>query len=496
MLWTLLACLDAPSPDVGGRASESLSELPSGDTATEGGVAPATAGPTASTGWKAPTGASAGTGGTGGLVASGGTAGTGDTAATGDTAGTGSTSDTSATGPGAPTGDTGGVPLIDEALLGRCDPTQAVAVGAGGDDLFRVTLPAGRCNDGTPAVAYVRAATDPAHADDWVIYLDGGNRCATGEECSIRWCGEDFHNARKMSSRWESEDRGIEGIDGDGVRNALAGWNHVQVPYCSSDNWVGRRSDVVLSNAQGVAFRVHFEGALIVESLIDTLEQGAVSDDGQVALAPLGGASRVVMAGSSAGAVGVMAHLDRLAERLAPVEVLGVLDAMSGPSEAHLTAAQQALAEASGQRQWNDEFVAVYDAQADDSCLANAGSTWECIVATPLQADHVTTPFFLHFDLRDNLIQEVFASFGLSSTDFAEATAATMTDLAAARPEVGVHATTCAQHVFLDADRWFHDLRLPVDGVDQSLHDALVSWLDGQPVIAVDDPSAPQSVCP
>jgi len=245
-----------------------------------------------------------------------------------------------------------------------------------------------------------------------------------------------------------------------------------------------------------VSFRVHFEGALVIDSLLGVLEAGATSDDGQAVLPPLGAASRVVLAGSSGGAVGVLSHLDRVAERLPSAEVVGVLDAMAGPSSAHLTPAQQALKDASGERQWEEDFLPIYDALVDDSCQVDALEAWECVVPTALQFDHVQTPYFVQFDLRDSLLISVFESFGVTSAEFPGATAATLQDLIVARPDVGVRASTCSQHVYLGSDLWLHEQLLPVGGVDLSVHDALLTWLDGGLVAAVDDPVAPQSVCP
>src|SRR5688572_8715958 len=81
------------------------------------------------------------------------------------------------------------VPLLDEALDVRCPNPKAGSLFPVGDDLHRVTLTdaAGRCNDGTPPVLYVRAATDPAHDSDWLWIFDGGGDCTNHEACAARW---------------------------------------------------------------------------------------------------------------------------------------------------------------------------------------------------------------------------------------------------------------------------------------------------------------------
>ena len=69
-----------------------------------------------------------------------------------------------------------------------------------------INAPGAVCNDGTPAVMYVRAArsgaTEPdgPSANRWAIHLEGGGSCESFEDCGARWCGLGFYTAAKMSS--------------------------------------------------------------------------------------------------------------------------------------------------------------------------------------------------------------------------------------------------------------------------------------------------------
>lgn len=88
--------------------------------------------------------------------------------------------------------------------------------------------------------------------------------------------------------------------------------NHVLIPYCSSDSWSGSR---VASNPGDFSFM----GSQIIEQvMIDLLPHG------------LKDADFLLLAGSSAGAVGVLINLDRVSDlmhRLAPrVQVRGLAD--------------------------------------------------------------------------------------------------------------------------------------------------------------------------
>lgn len=74
--------------------------------------------------------------------------------------------------------------------------------------------------------------------------------------------------------------------------------NHVFVPYCSSDSWSGRRSKPDSKDS----FR--FMGSLIVRQVIaDLIPLGLGNAQG----------TELMMAGSSAGGLGVMLNLDKVA---------------------------------------------------------------------------------------------------------------------------------------------------------------------------------------
>lgn len=75
--------------------------------------------------------------------------------------------------------------------------------------------------------------------------------------------------------------------------------NHVFIPYCSSDIWSG---DSPASSAGDLSFL----GSRIVEQVITELLPRGLSD-----------AKLLLLAGSSAGAAGVMINLDRIAQLLA-----------------------------------------------------------------------------------------------------------------------------------------------------------------------------------
>jgi len=382
------------------------------------------------------------------------------------------------------------VPMIGAALAQRCEP--AFDAEPPSVSMHRVTLPSARCNDGTPAVLYVRPATDP-DVTDWVVYFDGGSRCANGESCAARWCAEDAYNATKMSSLWAPEQRDIRGLQALDERSQFRGWNHAFVYYCSSDFWLGDAADVVLSTDEEGAFRMHFEGARIVDEAVDWLLAGGASDDGHVEMPSLASAGRVVWAGSSAGGMAVTQHGDALAAAVAPASSFVVVDALSTPDPALAYAPGAAEAwDAELQRQWSDEVVPVYAARLHAGCLTGeAAAPWHCWEPSFVHQRYLQAPLFVHHDLRDAVLFDSYGALGVTLPGYIHASMALLEGLAASEPAVAVHGPSCGTHTILSADGTFHDQA--VQGV--SMHDGLVSWLDGGVVDLIDPGPGNASTC-
>ena len=106
-------------------------------------------------------------------------------------------------------------------------------------DLQKIVLnaPGAVCNDGTPAIMYVRparvGATEPdgPSANRWLIHFEGGGTCTTFEECGVRWCGLGFYTAHQMSSTFEENFISRNGLLNRNGTNRLADRNLVMLNY-------------------------------------------------------------------------------------------------------------------------------------------------------------------------------------------------------------------------------------------------------------------------
>lgn len=376
------------------------------------------------------------------------------------------------------------VPLLGEALA--CDPTPEPLPD--GDDLRRATLaaPDALCNDGTPGVLYLRAATEPEHDRDFVLYLDGGRYCEDWEVCVERWCGRGFYDAHKMSTAWAPETRPVEGLTGPHADNPFRGWNQVFFHYCSSDRWSGTRRDVVLDGDP--PFRLHFLGDALLGAGLDALREGLASDDGVEALSSLATARRVLVAGSSAGGQGVFTQLDRIAGGLPGVDVRGVVDAVFYPDRELLEPDTAALFAADLQLV-DADLYGLWGGVADRSC-AEAGLGWECRDGNVVLREHTATPVFLHHDLADAEIYDGSFAFAMTEQAYVDAALATF-----ARWEAdgtgSFLLTGCGEHTALSSDVRF--LEYAVAGTSVAL--AIAAHAAGDTVTVADDATLSQSVC-
>lgn len=341
-------------------------------------------------------------------------------------------------------------PPIDTALA--CGTPGGAGVTQSGNRLFRVDIPPSDypnavCNDGTAGVFYVVASPGGANANRWNIHLQGGGACSSPERCAERWCSFDtnFGMDKMTSTLAPANGAAGNGIFSASPTNPFHDWNHVLVHYCSSDSWSGTGEDVSVtaelpSGLGTVDYSIQFQGASIVDAVIDMLRQpgGAPvqytdSQFNTVAMPDLDAAELVLLTGASAGGTGVVHNLDRLAAELPATNtncapncddlVRGVIDASYGPSriplDATLTNAciEQGLCTYPGiaNALWDDGMVAMWHILGDDSChawhLAHApDQLWRCGDATWLIENHLSTPFFVRFDLQDSLITSNMAS--------------------------------------------------------------------------------------
>lgn len=399
--------------------------------------------------------------------------------------------------------------------------------------------PEARCNDGSPAVMYIR----PANAGNptappsrkWLIFLDGGGGCHDADQCLLeRWCGGGgrvFDRAGKMSSL-----NAPEAIRGFGIFslqppapfvNQFADYNHVLVHYCSSDNWIGSAKLTGISTSTGTAYDIQFQGEAIVNAVISTLLSGPISADPEAqefyrtTLPNLQGASEIVLAGESAGGGGLRHHLDRLYTLLQAavadplVKIRGVVDAGAPPGlwdPAISWADPYSPADYPHNLLTQMEppvrsFWGANDSALDQSCLDAAWTADHNLVGSHPQIcydttytlmNHITTPVFLRQDINDPLAKQRYVDWVLYATpdDFWSAQFAQLGLFASYTSAAGglepplaapgVQGIHCRRHVAIQTNDGFFAHHVTGPGVPVlSFHDLLVAWLGGAPSVQI-----------
>ena len=416
--------------------------------------------------------------------------------------------------------------------------------------------PLATCADGTPSSFYIRPGFG-ADVDRWVIHLQGGGGCNDPVSCQERWCGQQgIYTASQMSSDWDADgivDRPdhawIAGISQLLLANDFYGWNHVFVPYCSSDLWQGRASDVDFGGTG--AFTVDARGHKILQVVRRMLRKLGLNPgwtaQGGYTVPDLDDATEIIFSGTSAGGFGALHNADWFLEPLSARSGLVVdaavdvsFDTASDwdvwatntglPYNSHRFAAWEDAWDVGG---YYDEINAFVDEDCRDwyepigklnRCVSPALVLRLAIGGDPL----IDTPTLLRMDLQDNVLSDwlttspnpegdtivIGGAGGVTATldDYAAMMRQTMVELAAeTETNISVHAPKCGVHVGLERFDAFHqwttpdstDVAIPVSlGNDATAHDAILEWFDPggafQPLrrIDTDEPGTTLSSCP
>jgi len=96
------------------------------------------------------------------------------------------------------------------------------------------------CTDGSPAGFYFREASVASpNKKKWIVWLEGGGICQSNEDCWRRSKGD-----IGSSSAWPNMHEGAQLISAESSVNPdFHDWNHVWVPYCSGDVWLGQATE-------------------------------------------------------------------------------------------------------------------------------------------------------------------------------------------------------------------------------------------------------------
>lgn len=385
------------------------------------------------------------------------------------------------------------------------------------DTMFRVTQrdPLAVCNDGSPAVFYIRRAPEGSpHANDWLVWLQGGGSCNSPGDCGDRWCGRQPgpYSAKTMSSRWEPSTKNSQGIFSQRNDNQFRDFNVVAAVYCSSDEWSGAHTidvpagpSVSDPSRQLPAYRIAFHGNLILNGMLLALMDGVAADaDPAVTLPPLETAERLIFAGTSAGGAGAVTQANRVAEFLRflnpDMDVQLVADAIARPYEADGVLLTEEIVQTAREQQY--EAAQWRGSYLDQDCMeAHLADPEICTQKAHVLFHHVNLRAFSQFDLADNTVgpwlYPVYPPFVLATRalyqGFPSLPSPGGEDVAPT--DFGYFAPKCGHHTTL-SDPEFYTIAIDAPQADVNLHDALWFWWQGLGVPRLVDDDATPSLCP
>ncbi|KAM3864935.1 inactive palmitoleoyl-protein carboxylesterase notum1b [Diretmus argenteus] len=164
------------------------------------------------------------------------------------------------------------------------------------------------CNDGSPAGYYIKESKGSKR---WLVFLEGGWYCFNRQTCDGR-----YETMRRLmsSTKWPRTRTGT-GILSPQPEENPHWWNAnmVFIPYCSSDLWSGAKAK---TNHSDYAFM----GSVIIKEVVNELLTKGLDN-----------AKVLLLAGTSAGGIGVLLNVDHVAQQLEAqgypgVQVRGLAD--------------------------------------------------------------------------------------------------------------------------------------------------------------------------
>ncbi|XP_056892493.1 carboxylesterase notum2 isoform X3 [Takifugu flavidus] len=283
------------------------------------------------------------------------------------------------------------------AVAGRNGAAAARTAGQQTDDMRLHFLKNNQvtCNDGTAAGFYLKESKGSRR---WLLFLEGGWCCHSKETCNFR-----YQNIPRLmsSSGWPQTKRGTGILSSRAEENPH--WhnaNIVFIPYCSSDVWSGTRPAPAPPQRPGQArerdrdanrnlTEYAFMGSMIIREVIKDLAPKGMKQ-----------AKVVMLSGTSAGGIGVMLNIERVASQLsqlgAEAQVRGLVDSgwfleskrQRSPDCPEAISCSPEDSIRIGLRMWNGVVP--------DRCrqLYRKGEEWQCFFGHKLYAT-LTSPVFI-----------------------------------------------------------------------------------------------------
>ncbi len=180
----------------------------------------------------------------------------------------------------------------------------------------------GLCSTGTPYRFHVRPGADNSRL---LIYFQGGGACWFGQQCDLTAQPNTHFPFADMPENDPAMQRGVFALDNPD--NPFADWSMVFLPYCTGDVHVGAGERVyTYTKADGAEVSVPTQhvGYSNVTTVLDWVYGNYTAPE------------RVLVTGSSAGAIGSSFHSGFIAEHYDDIPVVLMADSAGGYNSPNL----------------------------------------------------------------------------------------------------------------------------------------------------------------
>jgi hypothetical protein len=207
-------------------------------------------------------------------------------------------------------------------------------------DGWNVIKTDGVCSTGTPYQFYVKRRMG---SNKLLIYFNGGGACWFGQQCDLKAKPNTHFPFANMK---ENDPRTASGLFAqDNAENPFLDYNMVSLPYCTGDVHVGAGkktyayTDAAGKKVEVPTFHVGYQNSTTVLNWVYKNFQSP---------------QRIIVAGSSAGAIGSSFYSGLIAERYPSVPVVLLADAAGGYNSPRLPVVFKAWNTASILPNWKE----------------------------------------------------------------------------------------------------------------------------------------------
>ena len=187
---------------------------------------------------------------------------------------------------------------------------------AGLDSGWNTLATDGVCSAGTPYQFYAKPSADNSEV---LVFFNGGGACWFGQACDLNAQPNVHSPFADMDANNPAMARGI--FDFENSENPFANYSMVVMPYCNGDVHIGGgEREYTYENATGdeVSVTAHHNGYANSQSALEWVYENFSAP------------SRVVVSGSSAGAIGGSFYAGLIAEHYEDTPVVLIADAAGG----------------------------------------------------------------------------------------------------------------------------------------------------------------------